>query len=218
MKEANSHNSFWSALSAFFQRDIRSFFNTNQRQITITDDFSLPEIPTVDSITLLPPLLDIIHLEHVKYRRQMLDWRDEAIIQLSSTGRNSFRGFCYHMDYMLDEVPILRRVISQSSNEVLQDTFNMMVRSKIRNQAVQAVDFLLKTLTSQGFKIGTPALVDKFPDSELSCIEEYGFKPSNHDEIFSALELLVIGEKGIIKMFQYQIIRITEDLIGKPLQ
>lgn len=95
----------------------------------------------------------------------------------------------------------------------------MGVRFKIRNQAVQARILLVNLLAKQGCeKTDILELIDNWPDSELSCIEEYGFKPSNQDEILSALESLVMGDQGIVQVFQYQIIKITEKLIEKPLQ
>ena len=214
MTKSDSRNSFLSTPLTLGECE----FGQWDELIAVHDIPNSPKIPTSAPIPL-PPLLDVMQLEHIRYRREILDWRDGSIVKLSSTGRDALRDFSGHMNDMLEEVPRWRRVLSQSANVVLQDTFNMLVRSKIRNQAVRARVLLVKMLALQGCEnAGIPALIDKFPDSELSCIQEYGFKPSNHDEILSALESLVMGDQGIVQVFQYQIIKITEKLIEKPLQ
>lgn len=106
MTEANRRNSFWSALLVFGQRDIRSFFKNTQGPIMVPDIPNPHQIPSADPVTPLPPLLDVMQLEHVRCRRKTLDWRDETIVKLSSTGRDSLEDFTDHVNDMLEDVPI----------------------------------------------------------------------------------------------------------------
>jgi hypothetical protein len=215
MTGSNDNNSFWSTSLTLSQFE----FGQWDEPILVPDTPNLPIPPSADPIIPLPPLLDVTQLVHLRYRREILDWRDASIAKLSSVGRDSFKVFSDKVNDMLDEVSIWRSVFSESANEVLLKTFNLLVRAEVRNHAVQIRTLLVNQLSSkQNEKISIPELIDNWPDRTLSCIQEYGFTTRNHDEILSLLRILVLGDQGVVKMFQYQIIKIAEELIGKSSQ
>ena len=81
---------------------------------------------------------------------------------------------------------------------------------------MQVEKSLDKLLTLQkGGKQNHFSLTDWGPDRELTCIAKYGFKPANQVDIYSAIQSLVMSDRGIVRMFQNQMIEIANELIRK---
>lgn len=219
MTETNNNNSFLSAVMAFLNRDIFSFFKGARTSKIALEAINTHQLPLADSFSPLLAELDVKQLEQIRYRREILDWRDESIVKLSLTGSDVLKEFSTQMNDVLNSVSIWRRIKAQTANEVLRDMFDNSVRSKIRDQALHARVLLINIIAKQCYeKTDISELIDNWPDKELVCIEKYGFKLSKQNQILSALELLVTDEKGIVKMFQDQIIEMSKNLLKEQLQ
>jgi len=203
MSDVTRHKSFWSTLVAFLKRDIRSF-------IKQPDQASL--------FQKHPPPPDPSKLVQFRYRREILDWRDETIIQLSAIGMGALNDFSLHVQGLLKEVSIWRLLWSKPANEVLREDFDNQVRLVILNEMRKAEQRLAKLLIRQvGNNQKHPSVIDYGPDSQLDCIVKLNFKPTSQDDILSGLRSLVLTDQGIVPMFQNQVTNIADELIGKGL-
>jgi len=207
MCDKNRILSLWSKLKNFLRRDISSFFN-GLRQIE--ENATTETIPVVT----VPHLFGLEQLDRVKYRREILDWRDEAIIKLGDTGIYALHDFSKHTRHLLDDVSVFGRMFPKPANKMLKAKFDTKVRLVIREEVMRSVNNLTKLLSKQcNNKPETPSIKDYWPDSLLSCIAKNGFKPTNHGKIIADIAPLVNGDKGVVRMFQKQVIYLAEQIM-----
>lgn len=118
-------------LKAFLKRDIRSFFNSSaeneqplippivsqEESITqSTSDISNTEPePEPVPVPPLPLLLNPAALERVAFRREILDWRDNSIMQLGVAANVVLKEFSVHVVTLLGDVPFWRRALPEGS-------------------------------------------------------------------------------------------------------
>lgn len=207
MRDKHQKTPFWTTLVKFLRRDIRSFFK----------DFSKAEKDETDETTPIvnvPHLLNQKEIDKIKFRREILDWRDETIIKLGETGKSALYDFSKHTRRLLDQVSIFGRMFPKPANIPLKAVFDSKVRLAIKKEVMRAVNDLTKSLSIQGGdKPEAPSIKDYWPDSPLSCIAKNGFKPVNHSKIISDITPLVNGDKGVVRMFQKQVIDIAGQMI-----
>jgi hypothetical protein len=198
---------FWSQMREFLSRDIRSFFKNSRPN---EENTTAEETP----VLTVPQLVCLTQLDRVKYRREVLDWRDEAIVKVGSAGRSAIHDFSKQVRRLLDEVPTWGRVFQKPANKVLKPKFDTKIRLILREEAVREVRRLAQLISEQGDnKPEIPSIKDYWIDSQLNCIAKIGFKPANHGMIISDIAPLVNGDKGIVRMFQIQVINIAEQMI-----
>lgn len=209
MHDNHRKQSFWRTLMEFLSRDVRSF-SKGLRPIK-----GNATTETTQAVSV-PHLIDPKQLDRIKYRREILDWRDETIIKLGDTGKNSLYDFSKHTWRLLEEVSLFGRVFQKPANKALKAAFDSRIRLIIRGAAIQATNDLAQLFSKQGDnKPEMPLIKDYWPDGQLSCIEKNGFKLANHGKIISGITLLVNGNRGIVRMFQDQVINIAEQMIKK---
>lgn len=201
--------SVWQRLVALFRLDFRSAFG------------SLPSLPPPESSaveedeqTALPFELEVQKLDYIRYRRKILDWRDEFTVQMLTQGKDFFRQFSEHVEKEADEVGILRKVFAKPAAEVLEDDFFTLVRAPLVDRAKAAETELTKVIqclpTTQ-----LPALslaVDEV-DPLLSVLGDLRFRPSNQDELLVKLNNLVFGERGIVDCYLQRAHAVSQALL-----
>lgn len=215
-------------LKAFLKRDIRSFFNSSaeseqplippivsqeeaitQSASEISNTEPEPE-PEPVPIPPLPLLLNPAALDRVAFRREILDWRDNSILQLGVAANAVLKEFSVHVVTLLDDVPFWRRALPKAANEVLTVDFNTRVRLRIQDRT-KKYDHQLDEIMGrwERNKASRLRLIDEWPDSQLSYVANLGFKPSNQEDILEAISFLVLGPHGVADKFYQQISRIS---------
>lgn len=209
---------FFDRLKAFLSRDIRSFFSSSaESKPVLMAPIVLPDEPITQSISdeplpisPLPLLLNPTALDRVAFRREILDWRDNSIIQLGVAAKAVLKEFSAHVVTLLDDVPLWRRALPKAANEVLTGDFDTRVRLSIQNISKKHDQQLDEILSRwEPYKISRSRLIDEWPDSQLSYIATFGFKPSNRKDILDAISFLVLGPHGIADKFYQQICTIS---------
>lgn len=170
------------------------------------DELQPPPLPSLTS------LLDEKLLERVKYRRTILNWRDESVVKLGSVGRDALNHFITHVYKLLDNITTLQRIFPDPVNEVLLDKFEAYVQAKIRIEAKKINTSLIDLLTIANHEMtNVPLLHENWP--KTPSLRDCGFKPGNRYEITSNLRDIVMGKQGIVPIIQNRIIKITDELI-----
>jgi hypothetical protein len=175
--------SVWQRLVALFRFDFRSAFG------------SLPSLPAPDSgladeveQTSLPYELNVQRLDYIRYRRTILDWRDEFSVQMLTQGKDFFRQFSEHVENEVDDVGVFRKLFAKPAADVLEDDFFTLVRAPLVDRAKAAETELTKVIQCLP-PIELPALslaVDEV-DPLLSVLGDLRFRPSNQDELLAKL-------------------------------
>lgn len=189
--------SVWQRLVALFRFDFRSAFG------------SLPSLPPPESNsveedeqTAISFELDVQRLDYIRYRREILDWRDEFTVQLLTQGKDFFRQFSEHVEKEADEVGILRKLFAKPAAEVLEDDFFMLVRAPLVDRAKAAESELAKVIQClPPVQLPDLSLAIDEVDPLLSVLGDIRFRPSNQDELLAKLNDLVFGERGIVDCY-----------------
>ncbi len=226
----NSTRSWWLAIIDFFRRDLGSFFPTRSRE-TWTEEVStascletspeasgspLPVDVHSSELDNLPLVLDPKKLEMIQHRRQILDWRDDAILKLSATGTEVIDAFFLDVRDRLADEPWWRRAWTRPANEVLKPDFDRRVRGTIHREAKwqeKELEKLIEALKVQREK--SWRLDAEWLDSQLRCVAMYGFKPSHQTEILDGLKALVVGPQGIVEGLHKHALGIAVELTEK---
>jgi hypothetical protein len=224
-------------LIAFLKRDLRSFFSSRSdggqpslphvasqgeqtAQSTVSALAATSEVtsaaPEPGPLAPLPLLLNPAALERLAFRREILDWRDDSILQLSHTADAVLKEFSAHVVRLLRDVPVWRRVFPDTANEILMNDFDSMVRVSIHGEAIRS-EKKLKEIVARWENSDTSGLrlIDEWPDSQLRCVANIGFKPSNEAAILKTISHLVLGGHGLADNFHRQAIQISNDVIGR---
>ena len=207
---ATQWSSSWRTLIAFLNRDIRSFFPRAKAEPEVA---LLPVLPIEQRLTATT-LVDSKKLDVLRYRREILDWRDDFIFNLSRSERELRSNFENFVDRELNDVSLFRRALSKPASTILKAAFDGRVRFKLSSEARLATARLSEILSKWNIddQVRPRALNDR-SDPNLSCIAEIGFKPSNKSKILSQIDSRVIGQ--IVSTYQNQASRIALELIDK---
>lgn len=187
----------WQRFVALFRFDFRSALGSTLR-------LQAPEVGATGEEELAPFSfeLDVQKLDYVQYRRQILDWRDEYVVQLLADGKEIFRQFSEYVEKEADEVGILRKLFAKPAAEVLEDEFFTLVRSPLADRVKTAEAQLGRLIQSRILtQPQSWSLMVEEVDSSLSVLGDLGFRPSNLEELLSKLKHLVLGERGIIDCY-----------------
>jgi hypothetical protein len=223
----NSTHSWWLAIIDFFRRDLSSFIPTRFREprneaVSTScrlegspETSSIPPTEIVQEAVLdnLPLVLDPTKVVMIQERRQISDWRDDAILKLSTTGTEVINAFSRDVKDRLADEPWWRRAWTRPANGVLKPDFDKRVRGAIRKEAKrqeQDLEKLIETLKTQ--RGDSLRLNAEWLDSQLSCVAMYGFRRSNEDKIRKSLEALALEPHGIVGSLHKQVIRIAVEL------
>ena len=141
-------------LMAFIVRDVRSFFfsSSDNEQHSNPCTFSPDEQITLSATDIsentteaaefipLPLFLNPVALDRVAFRREIRDWRDNSILQLSLAAKEALDEFSIHVETLLDDVSsalahsLTNSFLSQSS-ELLRPEH---IRKTLGNAFAQA--------------------------------------------------------------------------------
>lgn len=200
--------SIWQKILGLFRFDFRAAFGSRPRlpgpgsNAVASDDIALPFE------------LDVRKLDHIRYRRQILDWRDAFSVRLLTDGKDLFRQLSEQVDRRADEIGILQRLFAKPAAEVLKDNFFALVRIPLAervNDAETQLEQLVRSLPLAPSR--SLSLVIDDIDPSLSILGDLDFTPSSQESILAKLNQLVFGERGIIDSYLQRAREIAHSLL-----
>lgn len=209
--QAGRIKAIWLKLWGFLKRDVRSFFGF---QSSLTPSAN-SEYVLADQLEPLPSRVDPQKLDRIRFRRALLDWRDEFCVQFSNSASDLSGRFESQIEDELQEVGLFRKVLPKPAGELLEEKFNSQVRFRLLARARQAEKDLSLLLSKWSLQV-PPALFfrDQWPNARfVATFGEVGFKPANRNEILEILESLILGEQGILPTYLAQATSMTRNLI-----
>jgi len=217
MTRSSTHDSLWLKFLRFLKRDIRTFFLvplnkpcTPLPEEILALDSQNPPLPQLP----LPLLLDLSLLDKMKDRRETLNFRDDLIIKLSKLGNKYTDDYSDHVEDMMNNLSVWQNLFPLPANEAMRQSFDKMVRYKIHKQVKLIESQIIKHIDNLKIQQNNfSQLENEMPDPQLLCIADYKFKRGNKTDILSTISKLVNGDCGIIKMYQNQIIKISQEVI-----
>ncbi len=216
MTHLPNHDSLWSRFLRFLNRDISTFFLAplNKPYTPLPEEILALDHPGQNpSLLPLPLLLDLTLLDKIKDRRDALNFRDDLIQKITKLGNNYVNTYSDYVEDMMNDISVWRSIFPLPANETLRHSFDKMIRYKIHKKMKLFELQILKRLEILKIQKNISSLQNEMPDPQLNCIASYKFKKNNKAEILSAINQLVNGDSGIIRMYQNQIIKISQEVI-----
>lgn len=203
----------WGKTVAFLNRDVTSFLpGTAQDGSAEADRFMSPSAQRDD----LPveSLVDLGKLQGLAFRRAVLDWRDNFQQDVTLMVSQCQDALVQKMDADLGNISLLRRVVTQSAESVLQEDFVALVRVPLRNFLFEQEGKLAIFARQWGLP-GTFELVFSTHSLQQECavLRDVGFKPSNRALICARLHSVLMERVGIADGFREQAHRLSRQLL-----
>lgn len=209
-------DSLWRKTVAFLNRDIKSFLPDGERDgnsIEVGDAELASVAPTAAEVTV-QSLVDFNKLPNMAFRREILDWRDNFHADVTITISRLQGNFNQHVRDELGNTSLFRKLITRSTDEVLQDIFIRIVRLPLVT-LLRKEEAKLKASAEKWDLIGKVNLVFDLRrlNAECASLHDLGFKPSNKDLILSRIQTLMLGSAGLAQHFCDQGLHLSRKLL-----
>lgn len=201
--------SIWQRLVALFRLSFSSVFGSAPRLPAPETDAAEQEEQSP-----LPFELDSQKLDYVRYRRQVLDWRDDFAVRLLADGNESFRRFSAYVENEADKVGLFRYLFAKPAAEVLRDEFLTIVRSPLANLARAAEAQLRQAIQRSAYSQSLfLSLTVEEVDPLLGVLGDLRFRTTNQKELLSKLNGLVFGKDGITDSYIQRAQSVSQSLL-----
>ena len=186
---------------AFLKRDIRTFrwWGTNGAS---SDADGVPEArqnaldaPDHEISSEVDPAL----IEHLRFRRELLDWRDEFHFRVTECATQAKQALAVQVDQKLSTMGFLRRrLFALPATEVLADHIESAVRAPMRS-TLQVQQSTLNAHLQKWFQDGEPSLrcFVMFPKLEWDTRLSLKLTADNRERILDELDQLLLGPNGM---------------------
>lgn len=207
----------WGKTVAFLNRDIKSFLrgscedgeSVEQSATTSAEKgASAPTAPPVES------LVDVNKLPDIAFRREVLDWRDNFHANVTITLSRLHVIFVQHVCAEIGNTSLFRTLITRPTDEVLQDSFERIVRSPLI-ATLREEEVKLKVCAQKWGFFGNSDLTFDIGRLNAECLSlhDVGFKPSNKDLIVSRLQALILGPAGLAEHYRDQALHLARKIL-----
>ncbi|CAN7327547.1 hypothetical protein LJR066_001673 [Acidovorax sp. LjRoot66] len=194
----------WDKTVAFLQRDIRSFFPSEEGKdetANLPDTAAAPDA-LGQSEHPIESLVDFGKLPDMAFRREVLDWRDNFHANVTNIITELQQAFFYQVDAELRDTSVFRKLITRPANEVLQDSFVRIVRMPLIT-ALRKEEANLNACARKWALFGKAdlAIHMRMLNSECASLYGIGFKPGNRSLIEARVQTLLLGPEGFAMHF-----------------
>lgn len=165
-------------------------------------------LPALNSDTPLTFELELEDLDYIRYRRQILDWRDNFASQLLADAGKGFQEFKQQVEKEISDVGILRKVFAKPAAEVLKEDFDQLVRAPLAKCQADTAMALEKMFQGCSHGLAVAPI-----DPQLSILEDISFRAAKQDEVVSSLRRLVFDDGGMIDAYLKPAQVITQSLL-----
>jgi hypothetical protein len=202
--------SLWLNLLSFLRRDLRSFRGGSRQELPNANVGK----PAPEQLDPLPSEINFQKLDQLRFRRDILDWRDEFHVRIGALAEELFSQFSSYVENKVAEVGIFRRLFTKPAGEILQTPFDDLVRVELTKRVKEAEESLAQILSKWPTTIWPPfSFTEQNLDSRLACLDEIGLKPTNQEEILDRMDNLISGEGGLVETYRSHATSIARKLI-----
>ena len=186
---------------AFLNRDVRTLKWWRQNKSgPATDDVAPPEFKTLtESEPAIVSQVDPRQIEGLRFRREVLDWRDEFHFQVTETASQAKKALAEQVEHELANMNFFRLwLFTKPASEVLENQVESCVRSPMRKttQIEQAAlrQHLLAWLPQCQESVSISVM---WPKLEWDTRLALKFTADNREPILTVLGELILGENGL---------------------
>jgi hypothetical protein len=196
---------------------IESFWARLKDIFTSREESSIP--PNAGELIELTMELDLGRLEHLRFRRCILNWRDDSILDLDQSARELLNNFSCFVDDKLNTLGFLDQLFSRPAKGVLRIPFEEQVRSTLNQKAAHSGEKLKGIHNEWCINMDSDhPFIDDLPADYLTCLDGIGFKPGNRNLIRQKLRKLVFGDDGIFEMYRMQAMNAAESSLRRSTE
>jgi hypothetical protein len=190
---------------AFLNRDVRTFKWWGQNKAGPEADGAPPQ----DFKTLTEPRkepdpevvseVDPRQIEGLRFRREVLDWRDEFHFQVTETASRAKKSLAEHVEHELANMNFLRlRLFTKPASEVLERHIESCVRSSMRRTTqIEQAALRQRLLTWLPQYQESVRIWVMWPKLEWDTRLTLKFTANNRERILSVLGEMILGENGL---------------------
>ncbi len=195
---------------SFLRRDVRSFLPgwnepAGAKQETVESDSQ--DYP-------VPSLVDPAIVDHLAFRREVLDWRDGFHARATQVAIELCNSFALKIRQDLANTSIFRRVLTRPAYDMLQDHFIRIVRVPM-HQVIQQEQSELTELVRRWLPDTTLDMAFPAPWSESECksLGNLDFTPKNEEVILRKIETMILGDSGIVDTYRTRATNLARNII-----
>jgi hypothetical protein len=188
-------------LWALLNRDVRSFsWWRPKRAGQETDDVPPPGLKTQSAPEPeIASEVDIRQIEGLRFRREVLDWRDEFHFQVTETASQAMKTLSEQVDHELANMNFIRlRLFKKPASEVLEGHIEFCVRSPMtRVTQFEQAALRRRLLVWLPHRQASPSIRVMWPKLEWDTGLALKFTADNRQQILTVLRELTLGEDGL---------------------
>lgn len=190
---------------AFLNRDVRTFKWWGQNKAGPEAD----GVPPPDFRTLTEPPkepdpevvseVDPRQIEGLRFRREVLEWRDEFHFQVTETASRARKSLAEQVEHELANMNFLRlRLFTKPASEVLERHIESWVRSPMRRTThIEQAALRQRLLTWFPHHQESVSIWVMWPKLEWDTRLALKFTANNRERILSVLGEMTLGENGL---------------------
>jgi len=211
--EAPAPGSALDGFISFLKRVVSTLFGAKPPKDHIADEISDPPVAASATEPPMEPLLDIRRLSPLAFQRKVLDWRDEAHVDITLTMTTLHQTFRNHIDRRLKEAGPLGRFFGRPADEVLQHEFTLRLQQTM-NSCLSRLETSLTALAKEQAptQAGHLHFRKELLIAEHTHLRGLKFKPSEHKTLLRELETWMLGSRGLVAEFRDQATHMAERL------
>lgn len=188
----------------FLTRDVRTLKWWGQNKpAPEADDLSPPVLktPTESPEAQTPEIVSEVDpqkIEGLRFRREVLDWRDEFHFEVTETASQAKKMLAEQVEHELASMSFLRRLFAKPASETLEVNIESCVRSPMRRTRKRQEAALRKRLLTWLPHREDSAIVRvMWPKLEWDTRLALKFTTGNREQIQAVLRELILGENGL---------------------
>lgn len=190
---------------AFLNRDVRTFKRWRQNKPDPeTDDVRLAETKNLTE-PLKEPEPEVVsevdprQIEGLRFRREVLDWRDEFHFQVTESAAQANKTLVEQVEHELANMNFLRlRLLTKPASDVLECHIEACVRSPMRRTTqIEQAALRQRLLTWFPHRQETASIWAMWPKLEWDTRLALKFTADNRERILTILGEMILGENGL---------------------
>ena len=190
---------------AFLNRDVRTFKWWGQNKAGPGAD----GVPSPDFKTLTEPPkepdpevvseVDPRQIEGLRFRREVLDWRDEFHFQVTETASRARKSLAEQVEHEFAKMNFLRlRLFTKPASEVIERHIESCVRSPMRRTThIEQAALRQRLLTWLPHHQESVSIWVMWPKHEWDTRLALKFTANNREPIHLVLGEMILGENGL---------------------
>jgi len=188
----------------FLNRDVRTFKWGRSKPRPATEDaqppeFRTPVAPLKEQEPEIVSEVDPRQIEGLRFRREVLDWRDEFHFNVTETASRAQKALAEQVDHELANMNFLQlRFFTKPASEVLEVHIESCIRSRMRRTTqIEHAALRHHLLTWLPHRQDSSSIWTMWPKLEWDTRLALKFTADNRERILTVLKEMILGENGL---------------------